>query len=276
MTLLRARPASVEPRRPTWVCGDEDVRLYLGDSLALLPQFAGQAACIFADPPYFLSNGGVTCHAGRMVPVHKGDWDVSQGLEQVHAFNRTWLSACRDALDPNGTIWVTGTTHVIFSVGYAMQELGFKILNAITWFKSNAPPNLSCRYFTHSTETVLWAARSTRSKHRFNYSMMKEMGGGKQMRDLWQIQAPARSEKTFGKHPTQKPLRLLERIVLASTHPGDLVLDPFQGSGTTGVAAIRHGRRYVGIEIEGQYLDVSRQRLQAELAQQAAAPALID
>ncbi|HEY4000201.1 MAG TPA: site-specific DNA-methyltransferase [Candidatus Xenobia bacterium] len=245
--------------RPWWT--REDVALYQGNCLAVLPTLSEKAMCIFADPPYFLSNGGVTCQAGRRVPVHKGDWDVSMGIEAVHGFNRAWLEACRDALDPNGTVWVSGTSHVIFSVGFAMQQLGFKILNAVTWFKNNAPPNLSCRYFTHSTETVLWAAPSTRARHKFNYRLMKEMGNGRQMRDVWQMRAPGPSEKQFGKHPTQKPLQLLERIVLASTDAGDLVLDPFCGSGTTGVAAQRAGRRFIGIEIEKPYLELARQRL---------------
>jgi site-specific DNA-methyltransferase (adenine-specific) len=263
MTLVRTGRRTTA-LRPYW--STDAVTLYQGDCLALLPQLAVRATCIFADPPYFLSNGGITCHSGRRVSVHKGDWDVSGGLDEIHRFNHSWLSACRHVLEPDGTIWVSGTSHVIYSVGFAMQQLGFKILNSITWFKSNAPPNLSCRYFTHSTETILWAAPTANSKHRFNYQDMKSMNGGKQMRDVWQFQAPGAAEKAFGKHPTQKPTRLLERIILASTKPGDLVLDPFSGSGTSGVASIRHGRRYVGIELDPAYLELSRRRLQGETA----------
>ena len=149
--------------------------LFHGDTLELLPRLglAGKVNLVFADPPYFLSNDGITCHAGRMVSVNKGTWDRRESIEQMHEFNRRWLQACRDVLDPHGTIWVSGTRHVIFSVGYAMQQLGFKLLNEIAWEKPNPPPNLSCRYFTHSTETVLWAAKSEKSKHVFNYQLMR-------------------------------------------------------------------------------------------------------
>lgn len=217
---------------------------------------------IFADPPYFLSNGGVTCHAGKMVSVDKGGWDKSKGVVENHRFNIEWLKACRRVLKPNGTIWISGTTHVIYSIGFALQSLGYKILNDIVWYKPNASPNLSCRYFTHSTEIVLWAAKSEESKHHFDYRLMKELNRGKQMRNLWEIRPPSASEKHFGKHPTQKPLELLKRIILASTEAGSLVLDPFCGSSTTGVACALLGRRYVGIDLEERYLDLSRRRLE--------------
>jgi len=220
---------------------------------------------IFADPPYFLSNGGITCHAGRMVSVNKGKWDISHGVEENHKFNLAWLSECQKVLTKNGVIWVSGTAHVIFSVGFAMQQLGFKILNDITWFKPNASPNLSCRYFTHSTETVIWAAKSKKSKHTFNYELMKQISNGKQMRNLWEISPPQPKEKIHGKHPTQKPLKLLERILLASTNEGDVVLDPFNGSGSTGTAALGLGRKYIGIEMSQQYLDLTIKRLEDEL-----------
>lgn len=221
---------------------------------------------VFADPPYFLSNNGITCHAGKMVSVNKGTWDKSKGVCENHRFNLEWLAACRRVLKPDGTIWVSGTTHIIHSVGYAMQELGFKILNDIIWYKRNAPPNLSCRYFTHSTEIILWAAKSQKSKHYFDYKLMKEMNGGKQMRNMWELSAPAAHEKKFGKHPTQKPVELLKRILLAATRPGELVLDPFCGSSTTGVAAVRLGRAYVGIDSEKKYLELSAQRLKDAVA----------
>lgn len=217
---------------------------------------------IFADPPYFLSNGGITCHAGKMVSVNKGKWDVSKGVRENHEFNLEWLKACQRVLKPNGTIWVSGTTHIIHSIGFAMQELGYKILNDIAWYKRNAPPNLSCRYFTHSTETVLWAAKNKSSKHYFNYKLMKQINNGKQMRNVWEISAPAADEKKFGKHPTQKPVELLKRIILASTREEDFVLDPFCGSSTTGIAAILLNRKYVGVDIEEGYLDLSKKRLE--------------
>jgi site-specific DNA-methyltransferase (adenine-specific) len=243
--------------------------LYHGNCLELLDVIAaqypdGRFDMIFADPPYFLSNGGITCHAGRMVKVDKGSWDKSRGAEVNHEFNTEWLRRCQRVLKPNGTIWVTGTLHVIFSVGYAMQQLGFKLLNDIAWEKPNPPPNLSCRYFTHSTETVLWAAKNAKGKHRYNYRLMRQLNGGKQMKTVWKMTAPANGEKALGKHPTQKPLALVERCLLASTAEGDLVLDPFLGSGTTAVAALRAGRHCVGIEDERRSLALAVARVKAE------------
>lgn len=217
---------------------------------------------IFADPPYFLSNGGITCHAGKMVKVDKGQWDKSNGPAMNHEFNTAWLSRCQELLKPNGTLWVSGTHHVIYSVGYAMQQLGMKILNDITWEKPNPPPNLSCRYFTHSTETIIWAAKNDKAKHCFNYAVMRDMNEGKQMKSVWTMTAPNSKEKEFGKHPTQKPVQLLERIILSSTKEGDLVLDPFAGSSTTGVAAVNCRRKYVGIELEDEYIKLSTKRLE--------------
>jgi len=238
-------------------------RLLKGDCIEILNQARENSVdMIFADPPYFLSNGGITCHAGKMVSVNKGKWDKSKGVEANHEFNKEWLKACQRVLKPNGTIWVSGTTHIIYSIGYAMQELGFKILNDIVWYKRNAPPNLSCRYFTHSTEIVLWAAKNRKSKHYFDYKLMKAINNGKQMRNLWEIPSPPPKEKRFGKHPTQKPLELLKRLILASTQEGDLVIDPFCGSSTTGVAAALLGRKYVGIDMEEDYLDLSKKRFE--------------
>ncbi len=165
--------------------------LYQGDSLELLEAMEPeQFDLIFADPPYFLSNDGVTCRSGRMVSVNKGNWDRSQGVQENHEFNLRWLAACQRLLKPNGSMWVTGTHHVIYSIGFAMQSLGFKILNDVSWFKVNPPPNLSCRYFTHSTGTIIWAGRDGASKHTFNYKLMKEMNGGKQMKSMWSIMSP--------------------------------------------------------------------------------------
>jgi site-specific DNA-methyltransferase (adenine-specific) len=257
--------------------------LYRGDALELLSHFEEQTFdLIFADPPYFLSNGGFTCQSGKRVAVKKGDWDVSQGVEEDHAFTARWLEACRRVLKPSGSIWVSGTQHVIFSVGYAMQQLGFKLLNTVSWYKPNASPNLSCRYFTHSTEILIWAAPASKGKlqHTFNYQDMKAENGGKQMRDVWALPRPGEeeidtegqgriwtmttpkpSEKVHGKHPTQKPIALLERIVEACTEEDALVLDPFCGSGTTGVAATSKGRRFVGIDMNDEYLSLTRKRL---------------
>jgi len=249
------------------------LRIYHGNCLELLDAIAekypqGRFDMIFADPPYFLSNGGITCHAGRMVKVNKGDWDKSRGVELNHEFNLEWLRRCQRVLKPNGTIWVSGTHHVIFSIGYAIQQLGYKILNDIAWEKPNPPPNLSCRYFTHSTETVLWAAKDERSKHIFNYQEMRKITG-KQMKTVWNMTAPGNGEKIHGKHPTQKPVALIERCLLASTKEGDLVFDPFLGGGTTAVAALKTKRKCVAIELDEAHAKLSVQRIKSEAERQS-------
>lgn len=217
---------------------------------------------IFADPPYFLSNGGISVQSGKQVCVDKGSWDKSQGLEQDMAFNREWLSAARDILKPSGTIWISGTYHNIFQVNQILAELDFKILNVITWQKTNPPPNLSCRYFTYSTEFIIWARRDKKIPHFYAYELMKKLNGGEQMRDVWTMPAIGRWEKAFGKHPTQKPLALLCRILLASTAENEWVLDPFTGSSTTGIACTLLNRRFLGIDKEKSFLDLSIQRYQ--------------
>ena len=243
--------------------------LFQGNCLEVMDTFYSDPMnrfdLIFADPPYFLSNGGITCKNGKMVKVDKGDWDKSKGADVNHEFNLEWLKRCQSLLTNDGTIVVSGTHHVIFSIGFAMQQLGMKLLNSITWEKPNPPPNLACRYFTHSTETLIWAAKNEKSKHLFNYSLMKEFNGGKQMKDVWRFTSPKKIEKRYGKHPTQKPESLLERIVLASTNEGDRILDPFSGSGTTGVSAIRNNRHYVGIELDSNYIDIASQRINDEI-----------
>jgi site-specific DNA-methyltransferase (adenine-specific) len=254
------------PNRLAFHDQEHEVWLYQANCLEFMDQLLkkypdGIFDMIFADPPYFLSNGGITCQAGKMVKVDKGKWDKSQGPEMNHEFNLSWLSRCQKLLKPNGTIWVSGTHHVIHSVGFAMQQLGMKILNDITWEKPNPPPNLSCRYFTHSTETIIWAAKNEKSKHFFNYEKMKELNAGKQMKSVWNISAPTSAEKIFGKHPTQKPLELLNRIILASTKQNDFVFDPFAGSSTTGVACVMLGRRFIGCELENEFINLSIERL---------------
>ncbi len=245
---------------------ERDLFLYQANCLTLMDALIkmhpeGCFDMIFADPPYFLSNGGFTCKSGKQVPVNKGKWDKSQGVLIDHQFNKEWLEKCQQLLKPNGTIWVSGTMHNIFSVGLAMQELGFKVLNNITWEKPNPPPNLSCRYFTHSTETLIWAAKSLSSKYKFNYKLMKQENGGKQMKSVWSIAPPSKQEKLYGKHPTQKPLNLLRRCIEASTDKGDFIFDPFAGSSTTGVAALQHERGFCGAEIDEGFIALSMQRL---------------
>lgn len=240
--------------------------LVLGDTFSVLEKIVpGSVDMIFADPPYFLSNDGITCQAGRMVSVNKGDWDKVSSLEEKYEFNRKWIRLCKQALSTNGSIWISGTLHNIYSIGMALEQEGFKIINNITWQKTNPPPNLACRCFTHSTETILWAQKDEKkARHHFNYALMKELNGGKQMKDVWSGPLTPAKEKAHGKHPTQKPLYLLERIILASTEEGALVLDPFCGSSTTGVAAKRLLRRYIGIDNEPEYIELSIRRLKHE------------
>jgi site-specific DNA-methyltransferase (adenine-specific) len=268
-----AKLADSGTRKRAQVQGSHDstsgIWIFQGNSLEILDGIAakypeGRFDAIFADPPYFLSNGGTSCRGGQRVKVDKGAWDKSRGTELNHEFNLEWLRRCQRVLKPDGTLWVTGTHHVIFSIGLAMQQLGFKILNDIAWEKPNPPPNLSCRYFTHSTETVLWAAKNEKSKHCFNYAAMKAVTG-RQMKTVWRFTAPGRAEKTFGKHPTQKPLSLVERCLLASTAECDLVLDPFLGTGTTAVACARLKRNCVGIEMNADYVQIAVKRVAAAI-----------
>ena len=218
---------------------------------------------IFADPPYFLSNDGITCSGGKMVSVNKGKWDKALSIKEKHEFNKNWLKECYRVLKDDGTIWISGTLHNIYSIGMALEEEGFKIINNITWQKTNPPPNLACKTFTHSTETILWAKKDLKNgKYTFNYDLMKELNDNKQMKDVWTSSLTKPSEKKQGKHPTQKPLEILNRIILASTKENDLILDPFCGSSTTGIAAIKLNRRYIGIDNEKEYLDLSIRRYQ--------------
>lgn len=231
--------------------------LYLGDCGNILTNLK-EVDMIFADPPYFLSNDGLTIQSGKIVSVNKGEWDKPNGL--LHEFNHKWLTAAKEALKPNGTIWISGTMHNIFSVYETLKALNFKILNVITWRKLNPPPNFSCRTFTHSTEIILWARREPKVAHCFNYNLMRTLNNNKQMKDVWDLPSIARWEKAYGKHPTQKPLSVLSRIVLSSTLKDALIVDPFTGSSTTGIAATLFGRRFIGIDIESEYLDISINR----------------
>jgi len=239
---------------------DKNFTLLHGDVFELLPQIEFKFDMIFADPPYFLSNNGLTIKNGKISSVNKGKWDISKGYKQVHEFNRKWLSMIRYKMKDNATIWISGTMHNIFSIGQLLTELGYKILNIITWEKTNPPPNFSCRYFTYSTELVIWARKNKKIPHYFNYDLMKNLNNNKQMKDVWKLSAIAKWEKSCGKHPTQKPLSLLTRLILASTRKGDWILDPFTGSSTTGIAANLLERKFLGIDREIEFLGISKAR----------------
>jgi site-specific DNA-methyltransferase (adenine-specific) len=251
--------------RVAWKSEDGKSALHVLDCLEFMKTLPPDSIdCIWTDPPYLLSNDGITCVGGRRVRVNKGEWDRSHGIDRDHDFNRTWLAACHRILKPAGSIWVSGTSHVYPSVGMAMQQLGYRILNDIVWEKPGPPPNLGCRCFTHCTEILLWATKAekgSKHKHTFNYQAMKAENDGKQMKSLWRFSPPAHDEKRFGKHPTQKPVALIARCLRATTAPRDLVFDPFAGSGSTGVAALKLGRHFVGCELDGEYAQLAAQRL---------------
>lgn len=246
--------------KPYYQTNSKDFYLLHGDCIELMPHIRRQFDMVFADPPYFLSNDGLTVKNGKIASVNKGKWDKSAGRTAVNNFNYRWLSAVRPLMKDNATIWISGTMHNIFSIGQLLPELGFKILNIITWQKTNPPPNFSCRFFTHSTEQIIWARKDPKTPHYFNYDLMKQSNNSKQMQDVWRLPAIAPWEKSCKKHPTQKPLSLLSRIVLASTAENAWVFDPFTGSSTTGIAANLWKRKFLGIDQEIEYLDISKSR----------------
>lgn len=239
---------------------NNDFTLIQGDCVDSLSKFKFGFDMVFADPPYFLSGGGISYQSGKIVCVDKGIWDKPTTPKDLDSFNLRWLSAVRDHMKDNATIWVSGTHHNIFSVQQQLLKLGFKILNVITWAKTNPPPNISCRYFTFSTEFIIWARKSPKVPHYFNYALMKKLNGDKQMTDVWQLPAIGKWEKSCGKHPTQKPLGVLARLIQASTESNAWILDPFSGSATTGIAANLLGRNYLGLEKEEVFLNISKAR----------------
>jgi site-specific DNA-methyltransferase (adenine-specific) len=243
---------------------ERNVRIFNGDVVETLNSLPEECIdLIFADPPYNLSNGGFTCHAGKRVSVNKGKWDKSKGIDEDFEFHYNWIESCKRVLKPNGSLWISGTYHSIYACGFALQKQGWHLINDICWFKPNAAPNLACRMFTASHETLLWVRKDKKAKHFFNYDLIKagDWNGdflkkpNKQMRSVWAIATPKNGEKKYGKHPTQKPESLLDRIVLACSKKNDIVLDPFCGSATTGVSSLKNGRKFVGIDAEKDYLD---------------------
>ncbi|MFR1709455.1 MAG: DNA-methyltransferase [Clostridium sp.] len=241
---------------------DKNFKLILGDCLKALNKLPEKSIdMIFSDPPYFLSNDGITCASGKMVSVNKGEWDKSKGFKEDISFHKKWLKSCDRVLKDNGTMWISGTYHCIHQIAYVLLSMGYYIINEVTWYKPNAAPNLGCRCLTASHETLLWVKKSKSSKHTFNYEIAKELNDGKQMRSLWEISTTPKKEKEFGKHPTQKPFKLLDRIVKISTEDGDTILDPFCGSSTTGIASVLNNRKYIGVDISEEYLNISRSRI---------------
>lgn len=240
---------------------DENMSLINSNSLNLADIIPEKSVdVIFADPPYFLSNDGLSVQSGKFVSVNKGEWDRKESEFAIDEFNEKWIDQCKKVLKDDGTLWISGTHHNIYSIGHTLLNNGWKILNNITWYKPNASPNLSCRYFTHSNEQIIWAKKDNKFKHKFNYDVMKKFNNDKQMRDVWEIPLTPKSEKKFGKHPTQKPIKLLDRIILSSSDENDIILDPFNGSGTTGISSISHGRKYIGFDIDSSYLDLTIDR----------------
>ena len=246
---------------PYYTSPSKDFLLANGDSFKLLKEFDFKFDMIFADPPYFLSNGGISLQSGKVVSVDKGEWDKGMSQDEVMAFNMEWLRLCRDKLKDNGSIWISGTYHNIFSVANSLTVLGYKILNVVTWEKTNPPVNISCRYFKYSTEFIIWARKMKKVPHKFNYELMKELNGGKQMTDVWRMPAIGRWEKTCGKHPTQKPKLLLQHFIEILSNEKDVVLDPFMGSGSTGVVCELLNRNFIGFELDEKYYNIATQRI---------------
>ena len=236
--------------------------LIMGDCIKELKKINAKSIdMIFADPPYKLSNGGITCKSGKMACVNKGEWDKSFGFKEDYKFNKKWLKECNRILKDNGTMWISGTYHIIHIIAFILMEMNYYIINEISWYKPNAAPNMGCRCFTASHETLLWVKKSKNAKHIFNYSFMKSLNNNKQMRSVWNIPTVPKNEKKFGKHPTQKPKELLYRCIMSSTNEGNLILDPFCGSGTTGVVAIENRRKFIGIDINKDFLELSYKRI---------------
>jgi modification methylase len=224
---------------------------------------------IFADPPYNLQLGGELQRPDQsMVDAVDDDWDKFESFRAYDDFTRAWLAAARRAMKPDATLWVIGSYHNIFRVGASLQDLGFWILNDVVWRKSNPMPNFRGKRFTNAHETLIWAAREPRSRYTFNYEALKAGNEDVQVRSDWLIPLCTGAERLKDgngrkAHPTQKPEALLARVILAATKPGDVVLDPFFGSGTTGAVAKKLGRRFIGIERDPDYAAAARQRIAA-------------
>src|SRR5580765_224246 len=243
-----------------------------GDCIEAMRSLAdGSVDLVFADPPYNMQLGGELTRPDQSVVDGVDDeWDKFADFATYDAFTRAWLAEARRVLKPNGAIWVIGAYHNIFRVGAAMQDADFWILNDIVWRKTNPMPNFRGTRFTNAHETLIWCSKSEKARYTFNYRAMKALNDDLQMRSDWVLPICAGGERVKGEdgskaHPTQKPEALLYRILLACTKPGDVVLDPFFGTGTTGAVARRLGRRWIGIEREPAYVSVARQRIDSTL-----------
>jgi site-specific DNA-methyltransferase (adenine-specific) len=244
--------------------GEPGTIVYRVDCVELMSLMPAESVdVIFADPPYRLSGGGVSVKSGRLAPVDKGEWDRSKGFRADHEFNVRWLKAAQRVLKPDGTLWVSGTHHIIFSIGFALQSLGFRIINQIAWQKPDPAPNALHTAFTHAHETLLWASKNRRAHHTFNYDLINSPNPQTQLSSVWRIPTVPKVEKLHGYHPTQKPLRLVRRALLASTREGEFVFDPFCGSGTTAVTAKELNRAFVGAELEREFAKLAERRILA-------------
>ena len=233
--------------------------LYNDDCIEVLKKIKkGSIDMIFADPPYFLSNGGVSIRSGKVVSVNKGEWDKKENYSDVLKFTHLWLKGCYNVLKNEGTIWVTGTYHNIFDIERNMKEIGFKIINIIIWQKIDPPPLIFKDKFKFSYEFIIRAKKG--KKHYFDYNSMYNINND-EMQDIWKLPSVAIKEKKFGKHPTQKPECLLERIIICSTKEEETILDPFMGSGTSCVVAKRLNRKWIGIEKDKGYYMIANNRI---------------
>lgn len=250
-----------------WQSKDSRFTLHISDAVELLRSLPAESVdLIWADPPYFLSGGGTTNRGGKRTSVDKGKWDAPKTAMEQFAWNMTWMAESRRVLKPTGTIMVCGTLHSVHATGFTMQNLGLRLLNDIAWVKPAPPPNLGCKTLTHSHESILWGSLGPRAKHFFNYKELKAIEGV-QMKDVWTFGRPGKDEQAHGKHPTQKPVALVHRCLVAALPSGGTVVDPFMGSGTTGVAATLAGRdwRFVGGDSDKAWIEVTRKRICDEL-----------
>lgn len=247
---------------------DQILKMDCVEAMATLPD--ASVDMIFADPPYNLQLGGDLYRPeGGQVDAVDDAWDHFDSFAAYDAFTRAWLAEARRILKPNGSLWVIGSYHNIFRVGASLQDLGYWILNDIIWRKANPMPNFKGTRFTNAHETLIWASKSEKSKYTFNYRAMKNLNDELQMRSDWVMPICGGQERLkrngVKAHPTQKPEALLYRVMLATTNPGDVVLDPFFGTGTTGAVAKRLGRHWIGCEKEDNYCEVAEERIEAAL-----------